>query len=128
MPSKPHEIVRFWREQRGWSQAELAERSGIIQQEIAKIELGKRRLTADLMKKVAPALGIHPCDLLSDALPDEREQEQQLLITFRGLREAHLRSQALRVLQALGETVAGAATSGERKPQPQLVRGLHEDD
>lgn len=129
MSPKPHNIVKYWREQRGLSQAQLGDASGIIQQEIAKIELGKRRLTDDLMKKLAPPLGIHPCDLMSDAAPGDRAQEQELLASFRTLAD-HDRSQALRVLRAMGDgTPRSPEPASGSKPgeMPRLRRGLHED-
>ncbi len=128
MPPKPHEIVKFWREKLGLSQAELGQQSGIIQQEIAKIEIGKRRLTADLIKKIAPPLGLLPCDLLSDAAPHERVEEHRLLTVFRSIAEPNVRSQALRVLQALGEASAGDATAGRHGPARTLMPGLHEGE
>lgn len=49
-------IVRL-REARGWSQRQLAEKTGIKQPQIARIEKGRHLPTIDTLWKLADALG-----------------------------------------------------------------------
>ena len=64
--AKPHaklttgEVIRMLRELKGWTQSDLAERSGISPTNISllenrKVEIGKRRA-----EQFAKAFGIHP--------------------------------------------------------------------
>ena len=58
--------VRVWREHRGLTQAQLAERAGVTQGAVAQIESGKRRGSIDLLRKLADALGVDVDDLIWD--------------------------------------------------------------
>jgi len=58
--------VRVWREHRGLTQAQLAERAGVTQGAVAQIESGKRRGSVDLLRKLAAALGVDVDDLIWD--------------------------------------------------------------
>jgi transcriptional regulator with XRE-family HTH domain len=59
--------IRAEREERGWTPAELAERSGVSRAMIAKVEAGKSSPTAMLLGKLSGALGITMSTLLSRA-------------------------------------------------------------
>ncbi len=50
----------------GLSQQDLAEKTGIKRSKIAMIETGERELSTSELKKVASALGIAPCFILSE--------------------------------------------------------------
>lgn len=53
------------RQQRGWSQTELGERSGLAQEYVSKLERGgTRRVPFDVVHRIAAALGVSP-DLLT---------------------------------------------------------------
>ena len=56
--------VRVWREHRGLTQAQLAERAGVTQGAVAQIESGKRRGSVDLLRKLAAALEVDVDDLI----------------------------------------------------------------
>ncbi len=56
--------VKVWREYRGLSQHQLAERSGLRQSYVAQIELGHRRGTVDAYRRLADALGVGIDDLV----------------------------------------------------------------
>ena len=58
--------VRVWREHRGLTQAQLAERAGVTQGAVAQIESGKRRGSVDLLRKLAGALNLDLDDLVWD--------------------------------------------------------------
>lgn|GEM_PF-653574 len=56
-----HLKVREFREARGWSQAELADRAGTSQPKISGLETGRTtRLDLPLLERVADALGVEP--------------------------------------------------------------------
>jgi transcriptional regulator with XRE-family HTH domain len=60
--------IKDLRKTRGWSQDELAHRSGTTNQMISMLERDKRGLTVHWMERLANALGCLPADLL--AKPD----------------------------------------------------------
>lgn len=70
VPAKRHvslttgETIRMLRELKGWTQAELAKRSGVSSTNIsllenAKVEIGKKRA-----EQIARALGVHPAIIM----------------------------------------------------------------
>jgi DNA-binding XRE family transcriptional regulator len=56
--------VRVWREHRGMTTTELAEKAGVSQSYISQIESEKREGTVKTMKKIAEALGVDIDDLV----------------------------------------------------------------
>lgn len=57
--------LRYWRERRGFSQAELAEMIGARQATISGFETGKtRRIELDILEALADALKCKPSDLI----------------------------------------------------------------
>ena len=69
-PAKPHakltpgEVIRMLRELKGWTQDELAKRSGISATNISllendKVEIGKKRV-----EQIAKAFAIHPAFIM----------------------------------------------------------------
>jgi transcriptional regulator with XRE-family HTH domain len=62
--SAMHNRIRELREKRGLSLQQVAEGAGTTFQQIHKLELGKRRLTDEWMRRLAPVLGVHPAALL----------------------------------------------------------------
>lgn len=61
---RPHWHVREWRDFRGLTQEQLAERSDMTKSMISEIESGKKRLHDDHVAALSFALGIEPSDLL----------------------------------------------------------------
>ena len=70
VPAKPHaevttgEVIRMLRELKGWTQVELAKRSGIRATNISllendKVEIGKKRV-----EQIAKAFAIHPAIIM----------------------------------------------------------------
>jgi transcriptional regulator with XRE-family HTH domain len=70
VPAKPHaslttgEVIRMLRELKGWTQNELARRSGINATNISllendKVEIGKKRV-----EKLAKAFDVHPAIIM----------------------------------------------------------------
>jgi transcriptional regulator with XRE-family HTH domain len=60
----PADMVRIMREKNGFTQAELAERTGLTQSTISNIENGRTQLGAERAKTLARALRVHPAALL----------------------------------------------------------------
>ena len=71
----PHELVkqlmkggnpiRLWRQHRGLTQAQLAEKANVAQSYIAMLEKGERKGAVEMLQRVAAALGVEVDDLLS---------------------------------------------------------------
>lgn len=64
MPMGQPHFIRAWRKHRGLSQVQLAERVGINQGNLSKIESGVRKYDQEFLEKAAEALGCEPADLL----------------------------------------------------------------
>ncbi len=82
---------------------------GTSNQQLNKLELGKRQLTTDWLQRLAAALECHPWEIVEAAsLPGLSEQEQALLTNFRGLSDEQQKS-------LLAETATRARPSGVGK-------------
>lgn len=57
----------------GMTQTELAERAGVTQSTVSKIEVGRGDGDADTLARIAEALGVRPADLVSEDGPPEDE-------------------------------------------------------
>jgi len=81
--------IRAMREVRGMTLESLAQRVGATNQQISHLEVGRRRLTVDWLRRLGEALGCHPWLLVSDNIPDPlRAPEIRLLEAFRDLGSA----------------------------------------
>lgn len=60
------ERIRLYRQQKGFSQAELAEKSTVNNKSLSRYELGSSIPPADALKNIADALGVSADTLLSD--------------------------------------------------------------
>ncbi len=58
--------TRRLREQRGWSQDELAKRAGVSNVHICTIEKGTRNPSLDVLGRIAEALGVTASELLRE--------------------------------------------------------------
>lgn len=63
----PNLQLKRLREARGLSQAKLAELVGCAQGDIAKLEIGAKRTTAEWAIRLGPALGVDPQELFPSA-------------------------------------------------------------
>ena len=63
------EALRRIRTMHGMNQVDLAEASGVAQNTISEIELGKREARPGTLKKLAAALGVEIADLFEEARP-----------------------------------------------------------
>jgi transcriptional regulator with XRE-family HTH domain len=62
-------VVRQYRERAGLTQAQLAERAGLADATISRVERGRLHPSADLIGKLASALGVTVDDLLRRRSP-----------------------------------------------------------
>jgi transcriptional regulator with XRE-family HTH domain len=60
----PRERLARLRKERGWTQVELAERVGITQRLLSDYEVGRLRLNADIVVRLADALEVATDELL----------------------------------------------------------------
>ena len=85
--AKIKNYIRELRDARGWSQEELAGRTGTTNQQIGRLELGQRRLTAEWMYRLADALECHPTDLLDGGPARLKPRTRAIADIFEGLNE-----------------------------------------
>lgn len=64
MAPKHPNLIKFWRDQRGLTQKQLAKLIGTTNQQIGHLESGRRNLTQAWMVRVAPALQVLPVELI----------------------------------------------------------------
>lgn len=69
------ERIRLYRQQKGFSQAELAEKSTVNNKSLSRYELGSSIPPADALKNIADALGISADTLLSDDVTTIKDVE-----------------------------------------------------
>ena len=68
--AKPHaqlttgEVIQMLRELKGWTQAELAERSGISSTNISLLENGKVEIGKKRAEQLAHAFHVHPATIM----------------------------------------------------------------
>jgi transcriptional regulator with XRE-family HTH domain len=60
------------REARGMTLADLAERLGTTNQQVSHLELGKRQLTVDWLRRLGAALGCHPWSVVERRAEGDR--------------------------------------------------------
>lgn len=83
---------------------DLAALVGTSNQQLNKLELGKRQLTTGWLLRLAPALKCHPWEIVEGAIPGLSDREQVLLMNFRRLSDEQQDS-------LLAETTARARPS-----------------
>lgn len=79
--------VRLLREQRGWSQGDLAKASGVGQSQISKIEAGDQDARVGTARRLAQALGVS-IDVLAgyEPVPVDLSRAQELARLVLGVR------------------------------------------
>lgn len=55
--------VRLWREHRGMSARELAEKAGVREEDLSRMEAGKRETVIETLRKIATALSVDIDDI-----------------------------------------------------------------
>jgi transcriptional regulator with XRE-family HTH domain len=57
--------IRAWRDARGLSTAQLADKAGLSSSAISQLELGRSSYTQQSLEKIAKAIGVEPWQLLA---------------------------------------------------------------
>lgn len=82
--------IKEIRKRRGITQLELAEKLGITQSGVQKLESGRNDLTTKMMRKLAEVLDVEPWELLpKDMQPNISPEEQEILRTIRKVKSAN---------------------------------------
>ena len=86
--------LKFYREQKGWSQAELAIQANSSNGQIGNIEAGKAFPSFELILRIADAFSIHPADLFLRDSSKVQDRElyskyHELLLNCEHLPECH---------------------------------------
>lgn len=101
------EKVRKLRNDRHWTQEQLAQRTGISASFLGHIERGTRKAGVDTVVRLANALGCGTDALLSDSLSKPGSDDRTLDFLLRAVRDAYLaRHPAQTAPQARGETMS----------------------
>lgn len=79
------ERIRLYRQQKEFSQSELAEKAGVNNKSLSRYELGTSIPPADALKAIADALNISADALLSDEIVSIKDKE--LLKRFQVIQE-----------------------------------------
>lgn len=87
------ERIRLYRQQKGFSQAELAEKSQVNNKSLSRYELGSSIPPADALKNIADALGVSSDALLNDDTVSIKDKE--LLKKFEVIQEMNEEDKAL---------------------------------
>jgi transcriptional regulator with XRE-family HTH domain len=70
--------IRRLRKKAGLTLEQLADKTETTAQQISRLEKGDRKLTQDWMEVIAPALGVVPAALISDAPPNINQLSQEV--------------------------------------------------
>jgi transcriptional regulator with XRE-family HTH domain len=94
-PKRPLRLyLAQWREQRGLTQQQLADRLGTTDVTVSRWETGKRQPTLNVQAAIAEALDIHPLDLCRH--PDQPSADALLRD-----QPKQVRDQAFKLIQAI---------------------------
>lgn len=87
------ERIRLYRQQKGLSQAELADKSQVNNKSLSRYELGSSIPPADALKNIADALGVSTDALLNDDTVTIKDKE--LLQKFEVIQEMNEEDKAI---------------------------------
>lgn len=96
--------IKELRDNRGLSLDDLANRVGTTNQQVSHLELGKRRLTADWMDRLANALDCRPWELIEETPPPDLDpRERRILDLFKRVSPAERDALLLLAASLAGE-------------------------
>ncbi len=117
-------FLRQWREARGLSQADVAERIGCDRTDVSKWERAGhpagRRWNVDILNRMAAALEVEPWWLIR-VDPSDPDNDLELLETLRRVPKES-RAAAMRMLQALAEPASPPIHTATEQPSAQRRR------
>lgn len=96
--------IRALRHHAGFTQEKLAELVGVSFQQIQKYENGSTKLNTEKLQDVASALKVPVSAFFEENVlekPPLSEQEQKLIILFRGIKDDEIKDSFVRILGAI---------------------------
>jgi transcriptional regulator with XRE-family HTH domain len=102
------------RRERGFTQIELAEKTGLVQALVSDYERGKLRLNADMILRFATALEVSTDALLQPAGPAESKKPSRKVLRRLELIEALPAAQQTTLLRTIDTFLEGAARRTSR--------------
>jgi len=97
-----------WREHRGLTQSQLADRMGVTRGYVSHIETGKRRYDQDLLESASTALSCTPADIISRNPAMERETDLTAMSRKLSAKQAEKAAKIIRlILEQDGDTANG---------------------
>src|SRR5215212_11724901 len=91
------------REDQGWSQRDLAARSGVAQNTISQLERGERKAMPSTVRKLADALGVDPPVLMAEPRIDAyKPREQEAVLRAPSEDRVSQRDRSLQYQQLIG--------------------------
>ena len=103
------------RRERGFTQIELAEKTGLVQTLVSDYERGKLRLNADMILRFATALEVSTDALLRPAGPVESKKSSRKVLRRLEQIESLPSTQQLALLRTIDTFLAGAAAQAARR-------------
>jgi transcriptional regulator with XRE-family HTH domain len=103
------------RRERGFTQIELAEKTGLVQTLVSDYERGKLRLNADMILRLATALEVSTDDLLQPAAPRESKITSRKVLRRLERIEALQPAQQTVLLRTIDTFLEGAAAQSARR-------------
>ena len=103
------------RRERGYTQIELAEKTGLVQTLVSDYERGKLRLNADMILRFATALEVSTDALLRLAGPVEPKKSSRKVLRRLEQIESLPSVQQLALLRTIDTFLAGAAAQAARR-------------
>jgi transcriptional regulator with XRE-family HTH domain len=117
------ERVRALRRSRGWSQQDLANRTGIGRAKVSGIEGGKQNLTLEVLWRLADAFEAHWADLVDDRVADVPHDQHTPVAFDRQLEAFGTRVYQARVLQRLSQQALAGRTGMGRSAVSEIEDG-----
>jgi transcriptional regulator with XRE-family HTH domain len=103
------------RRERGFTQIELAEKTGLVQTLVSDYERGKLRLNADMILRLATALEVSTDDLLQPAGPRDPKITSRKVLRRLERIEALQPAQQTVLLRTIDTFLEGAAAQAARR-------------
>jgi transcriptional regulator with XRE-family HTH domain len=103
------------RRERGFTQIELAERTGLVQTLVSDYERGKLRLKADMILRFAAALEVSTDALLQPAGPIESKKPSRKVLRRLEQIESLPSTQQIALLRTIDTFLEGAAARAARR-------------
>ncbi len=113
--------IRSIRENRGLSLDALAKRVGTSNQQISHLELGRRRLTANWLLRLAEELNCDPMELLGIPREPVLSEEERSLLSLFGQLPADQRAAFLSVVRTVIQLATAAPGSTEKPHLHEIV-------